>query len=391
MKKLTITALMALAVLTFSVPAAAETFTASNGVLSIDLPDDSWKEMEDPARWIVLSDGANLITIDHYSNGEKLPEMSVADDHYVNVYQAVFSTQNEVFIITGSVVDAEKIPAIANSIISAKVLKYDTKTKTKGNETAIKAEDFSLNPVDKTMYVNTDGLNVRSGCSTNDAIIGSLDNGASVRVKGFVQKDGKDFGWVQIDFNGGSGYVSSVYLTDTAPAKNEKKNTPENLSFTGTAATVYAMTGTALSIYKATDGNWYDKNGIKFTWLTDTKLTNDDGDSFTTSLTFGSTYFTGNSTTVYSLSGTPVTIRENTDGYWYTDSGVKMTWLDGSRLESDGGEAFVTDQPDTNDYSDQEGEGDLVYCEYCGQWYEAGNVFRNHICPARDAALAAEN
>ncbi len=183
----------------------------------------------------------------------------------------------------------------------------------------------------------------------------------------------------------------TVYLTDTAPAKNEKKNTPENLSFTGTAATVYAMTGTALSIYKATDGNWYDKNGIKFTWLTDTKLTNDDGDSFTTSPTFGSTYFTGNSTTVYSLSGTPVTIRENTDGYWYTDSGVKMTWLDGSRLESDGGEAFVTDQPDTNDYSDQEGEGDLVYCEYCGQWYEAGNVFRNHICPARDAALAAEN
>ena len=118
MKKLTITALMALAVLTFSVPAAAETFTASNGVLSIDLPDDSWKEMEDPARWIVLSDGANLITIDHYSNGEKLPEMSVADDHYVNVYQAVFSTQNEVFIITGSVVDAEKIPAIANSMDS---------------------------------------------------------------------------------------------------------------------------------------------------------------------------------------------------------------------------------------------------------------------------------
>ena len=23
---------------------------------------------------------------------------------------------------------------------------------------------------------------------------------------------------------------------------------------------------------------------------------------------------------------------------------------------------------------------ELVYCERCGGWYEAGNIFRNHIC-----------
>ena len=73
-----------------SMPAAAETFTASNGVLSIELPNENWKEMEDSTKWIVLSDGANIISIDHYSNGEKLPEVAVADDHYINVYEAVF-------------------------------------------------------------------------------------------------------------------------------------------------------------------------------------------------------------------------------------------------------------------------------------------------------------
>ena len=33
-------------------------------------------------------------------------------------------------------------------------------------------------------------------------------------------------------------------------------------------------------------------------------------------------------------------------------------------------------------------EEELAYCEYCGQWYPVGNVFRNHICPGRDAANA---
>ena len=31
---------------------------------------------------------------------------------------------------------------------------------------------------------------------------------------------------------------------------------------------------------------------------------------------------------------------------------------------------------------------EMVQCEYCGGWFEAGNVFRNHVCPARDAAYA---
>ncbi len=32
----------------------------------------------------------------------------------------------------------------------------------------------------------------------------------------------------------------------------------------------------------------------------------------------------------------------------------------------------------------------LVQCEFCGGWYEEGNVFRNHVCPERDEAYAQE-
>ena len=40
--------------------------------------------------------------------------------------------------------------------------------------------------------------------------------------------------------------------------------------------------------------------------------------------------------------------------------------------------------------SDSEQPG-YAYCEYCGQYFAAGNEFRNHICPARDAAMAEGN
>ena len=327
MKKTVFAAIAAAAVLAFGVPAAAQTFKDSKGILSIELPNESWKEMEDPARWIVLSDGSNMITIDHYANGETLPDMTIADDHYVNVYQAVFSTQNEVFIITGSVVDAAKIPEIANAIISAKVIQYDTKMKVKQAAELPKVEDFSVSAVDKTMYVTSDGLNVRNGCSTTATILGAFAYGQSVKVTGVVQQNGADMGWVQVSYNGGTGYVSSAYLSDSAPAPKEDKKAVAGLTFTGTATTVYAMDGTAVTIYKATDGNWYNGNGVLFTWLTENKLTNAGGDSFTAnkpvSTENSGVYATGNPFTVYWLNGNGETLTPYSDGNYYSSSWVQ--------------------------------------------------------------------
>ena len=255
MRKTLFATLLAVFVLAFAVPAVAETFTPSNGIISIDLPNENWKEMVDPTKWIALSDGSNLITIEHFSNGEKLPEMTVANDYYVNVYQAVFSTQNEVFVITGSVMDAAKIPEVANAIVSTKVLKYDTKMKVKEKE-KVSASDFSVDPVDKTQYVIAEGLNVRNGCSTTSQIIGGFVYGTAVKVTGVIKKNGTDFGWVQVDYNGTSGYVSSAYLADKAPeakkeskdSKDSKKSEKNEITFTGTATTIYDEDGNALTI-----------------------------------------------------------------------------------------------------------------------------------------------
>ena len=325
MKKLTIAALAAATVLTFAIPAAAETFTSANGVISIDYPNASWKEMNDPSSWIVLSDGANLITIDHFANGEKLPEMSVANDHYVNVYQAVFSTQNEVFVITGSVVDAAKIPEVCNAILSANVLQFNTKVAVKNNN-AVQVSDFTVVPMDVTMYA-TANVNVRGGCSTNDQILGALTQGASVKVKGSVQRGGKDFGWYQVEFNGKTGFVSAEFLSKNAPATAAASTSQDtSRSLTGNVKTIFSEDGSAITIYQAMDGNWYDKSGTKYEATSDYEFasansvfsTNKPQDtSVNAPLTDGFTAYWGNSNTT--------TLTPYSDGFYYSTEWVRYT------------------------------------------------------------------
>ncbi|GEM_PF-2188806 len=335
--------------LSFSVTAAAETFTSPDGVLSIDLPNEKWQEIDNSGKWLAFSDGGNLITVDHLSNGEKLPEMTVADDHYVNVYQAVFSTQNEVFIITGSVVDAAVIPDIANCIISAKVLQYDTKLAVKkGEETASTESESTVVPVDKTMYVISDGLNVRAGYSTDDKIIGGLAYGSSVKVTGSVQKGGTDTGWYQIAYDSGSGYVSAKFLSDkqpSAPVKNSSGSSA-SLSFTGEAKTLYEIDGHAVTVYKASDGYWYDTDGMKYTQTSDYDFEAANGAPLTTNkpqVNNGNSA-TGSAFTVYWENGNTTSLTPYSDGYYYSSDWIRYSANgDGTYTGSDGTRLYDSD------------------------------------------------
>ena len=127
-KKLFSIILAAALVLGLSVPVLAQTASDPESIISIELPDDTWHEVQDPSRWLVFSDGTDMITIDHFSNGEKLPEIVVANPQYVNTLTAAFSTQNEVFIANGFIKNAETMPKINQALYSIRVLKYDTKT-----------------------------------------------------------------------------------------------------------------------------------------------------------------------------------------------------------------------------------------------------------------------
>ncbi|MFD1708208.1 SH3 domain-containing protein, partial [Siminovitchia sediminis] len=66
-----------------------------------------------------------------------------------------------------------------------------------------------------TKYVNVNpgsALNVRSKSSTSGSVIGSLSSGTKVTVYS------ESKGWAQINYNGRTGYVSSTYLSGSAPS-----------------------------------------------------------------------------------------------------------------------------------------------------------------------------
>lgn len=105
-KRKQLLAILALsAAFSWSLPAFAKEFTTSDSVLTIDTPDDSWAQIKDDATLATLTNGKDSITLEHYSNGEKLPDITVADDTYEKVCQNIISTRNEVFLITGLAAD----------------------------------------------------------------------------------------------------------------------------------------------------------------------------------------------------------------------------------------------------------------------------------------------
>ena len=368
-RKTIIAVLAIIAALCFAVPASAETFTSADGIFSIELPNENWKQVEDPAKWIALSDGGSVITIDHFSNGEKLPDITVADDHYVNVYQAVFSTQNEVFIITGLVVDAAKIPEIANSIISAKVLKYDTKLAV-GKEKEISVSEFSIVPMDKTMYVTAEWLNVRRGCSVEDLVIGGLGYGASVRVLGAVQRNGRDLGWYQVAYENGTGYVSGSFLSDSAPASNGDDSSDDD-EYSGAVKTVYDEYGEAYTLYEGTDGYWRDRSGTVYVRLSDTEFQVKEGNKRLSTLypyqdedEFDRDFYDGPSVTVYGEFGESYTLYQGSDGYWREEDGTTYVRLSDTEFQvKEGTRRVSTNYPSWDDGYDYD-NGDYSNDDY---------------------------
>lgn len=64
-------------------------------------------------------------------------------------------------------------------------------------------------------YIATAGVYVRSDCSTDGEVLGSLENGQTVTSTGVCEN-----GWIRIDYEGQAGYVSGdfVTLSDTGAA-----------------------------------------------------------------------------------------------------------------------------------------------------------------------------
>ena len=258
MKKM-ILAMMTAAVLTAAaMSASAEVFTTTDGVMSVETPEDeSWAVVVDPKVWFTITDGKNIISVDHLSNGENLPQVLLAGDDYKGVSQSFISTKNEVFVIKALAAEQEDLEKLLPILNSVKILKYDTKEAVT-SKTPLKASDFGLRVIGEKGYVTARRLNVRSGCSTDDAVLGELAYGEEVQVVAAVTKNGEDFGWYQIQFKGGTGYVAASFVADKKPEES-------SVTTTGKSFTVYDSNGTNKGkLTPKSDGYFYSDDNQQY-------------------------------------------------------------------------------------------------------------------------------
>ena len=262
-----------------AIEAAAEettqTLTTKDGVLSIETAkgEATWNIAEDPNYLMAASDGKNLITVSHLANGVELPKAALADEKYEEVYQMIYSTANEVFIITGCVADKNDTEAMKDAVCSFKVLQYDTLKKEEAKS------EYAIRELNETRYCTENmGVNVRSGWTTNDPVIGGFGYGAEVKVTGAVTKNGADIGWLRVDYKGQTGYTVDKYYSATkpeaqpAPAPAPTTNPEDELInggqiFTGFEQDLYdPNTGAIVTLKELSQGGWAnDQTGEIFT------------------------------------------------------------------------------------------------------------------------------
>lgn len=70
-------------------------------------------------------------------------------------------------------------------------------------------DNVNVTGVDKHMMVTSNGLNIRSGWSTNASILGTVSFGTDLTVTGLCEN-----GWVQVLYKGQTAYVSGEHVSD---------------------------------------------------------------------------------------------------------------------------------------------------------------------------------
>lgn len=122
------------AVIFMSVTVYGEEIKSRNGIMTIEVLDNDWRVTEAETSCTVLTDGENVITMCHFSNGEELPEIRTADEEYAQVCQNIISTKDEVFVITGFAVEFDDFKKVQEAVQSTVINEYGTKKAVKKDE-----------------------------------------------------------------------------------------------------------------------------------------------------------------------------------------------------------------------------------------------------------------
>ena len=225
----------------FSISAAADSeknFITPDGVLSLELPDDSWQHIPDVETWVTLSNGSDVITVYHLSNGETLPPMVVADITYTNVCQMILSSRNEVFVITGSARNESGFEDVREAVESAEILKKDTKLAVEKE----RSDTAAVGSTKELYYANG-----------NTVIITRYSDGSWKDDGGLVYTTSSEDGSVWTNSEGSRLTIYDPWEAGELPQANE-----------AVRYLVNTETGKTVTVYETMEGDWIDKAAVKY-------------------------------------------------------------------------------------------------------------------------------
>lgn len=290
-------------------PPSTET-VSNNGIVSLVLPDQSWVELPSASSAAFFSSGDCSIAVDIYEIGADLPTLLTTDDHHAMIYQTSTATKSYVILATGYVDEQYDFAGIRDSINSMSIAMEqitDNAVHKKAPEPEFTVEDASY-----AAWVTSSALNVREEPGTDGAVIGEISYGTKVEVTGTVMKDGEEFGWVRIDYDGGDGFVSEKFLTD-----EEIPDDPVVVD----ERTVYTDDGEKTKLYEYSDGTWQNADGVVFQYAVEIDVwIGDDGSSL---YDYDPTehHHDFPTVTVHDDEGEYVTIYQIESGEWVDDNG----------------------------------------------------------------------
>ena len=117
--------------------------------------------------------------------------------------------------------------------------------------------NVTVTGVNDTVYINGNGVNVRSGPGTEYDILGTENNGKQLARTGRTSN-----GWSQVAYNGQTAYVIDSYLTTTQPSGGTNTNTNTTGATTGTG-TVKVTAASGANI-RSGPGTNYDILGVAY-------------------------------------------------------------------------------------------------------------------------------
>jgi len=87
---------------------------------------------------------------------------------------------------------------------------------------SLRSSEFTVDEYNDVLYSTSKHLNVRGSWTVKSPRLGYLKKGEAVQVTGIVRRNGRDFGWYRINYNGGDAFVSAKYLKSTQPKGGSK-------------------------------------------------------------------------------------------------------------------------------------------------------------------------